>query len=100
MQFNAKVSEQHWQRLLLLPENADSDCHRQNCCFYSLHRCLKEKSLMKHIHINVCMKRAKLSELKDPPIHTQVLNVFQVLSVISFLAWSSMQMHSKDDVSR
>ncbi len=86
MQFFS-VSEPHCQQLLLLPENADSDCRRQNCCFYSLHRCKREKP-DKHVHTTACMKRAELSKLKDPPIHTQVLNVFQATGQYSVLSLS------------
>ncbi len=78
------VSELHCQQLLLLPENADSDCRRQNCCFYSLHRCKPDESR----YVTACMKRAEFSKLKDPPIHTQVLNVFQATGQYSVLSLS------------
>ncbi len=45
-------------------------------------------SLMNHVHVTVCMKRAEFSKLKDPPIHTQVLNVFQATGQYSVLSLS------------
>ncbi len=45
-------------------------------------------SLMKHVHVTACMKRAEFSKLKDSPIHTQVLNVFQATGQYSVLSLS------------
>ncbi len=102
MQFFS-VSEPHCQQLLLLPENADSDCRRQNCCFYSLHRCKREKPDETRSH-NCVHEKSRAFETQGPSNpHTSTERVpgnWTVLSVISFLACASMQMHSKDDVSR
>ncbi len=94
------VSELHCQQLLLLPENADSDCRRQNCCLYSLHRCKPDESRSR----NCVHEKSRVFETQGPSNpHTSTERVpgnWTVLSVISFLACASMQMRSKDHVSR
>lgn len=97
---NFSVSELLCQQLLLLPENADSDCRRQNCCFYSLHRCKPDETRLR----NCVHEKRRVFETQGPSNpHTSTERVpgnWTVLSVISFLACASMQMHSNDHVSR